>query len=170
MILRYLQLIGMPVYELRSQTRVGQINDLLIQEDFSINSFVLKRPIFDFGAARIIASVDTIELLKEGLLVRDTGAVIELSESIRAKKLADTKNFGIGQRVLTESGQFIGTVNDYQIESKNLLIKKFHVRKIFSEMIISPADILKFENRIITVKDPLHASKVKEILRNPAIS
>ena len=170
MILRYTKIIGLPIFELRGQSRLGLVGDILIdQSGQKISGYLLQTPLLSFQKSRIALSVDIIETLKEVVIVKDEDAIISINEAVLAKKLYQKNYFGLGQRVVTETGLFLGKVYDYLVDNKTLGITKFYLRSLFKETIIPAKNILSFEGQTIIVKDKTSLSfKNKEAIVNEA--
>ncbi len=165
MILRYTKLIGLPIFELRDQARLGIVADILLdQNGQKIIGFILENPIFSFQPPKIVLSIDIIETLKEALIVKDDDAVVPLSEALPAQELFKKKYFGIAQKVFSETGKYLGRVTDYIIENKTLFITKYYVQSMTREVIIPSGDIIDFNGKKITVRDKTTAIGLEQEL------
>ncbi|MFA6963218.1 MAG: PRC-barrel domain-containing protein [Patescibacteria group bacterium] len=153
MILRYTKLIGLPIFDLRDQSRLGKVADILVDPSGQkIIGFILLNSIFSFGAPRVVLAVDVIEVLKEAVIVKDEDAVIQLEEAQTAKDLFKKRYYGLNQKAFFESGAYIGKVYDYLIDSKTLALSKFYIQSLLKETVIPSKDVIDFDGRKIIVK------------------
>lgn len=153
MIVKYSQIIHSPVLELKGQTRLGVASDLVIQKsDLSIKAVIVKYGLLNVNT-RVATNTDIIELNSGSVIVRDDGSVVSLSEAERVREAISDKMYGIGQRVNTKSGKYIGRVYDYTLDNTTLSLHKLYVKSLLDERIISVSSIIKFEGKNIKVKD-----------------
>jgi len=172
MILRYTKLIGLPIFELREQTKLGAINDLLIDRSGQkISGFLLESPILSFKKPLIVLDLDVIEILKDVVLVKDEKSVIPISESLSAQELLRKRFVGINQRIESETGQYLGKAYDYLIDSKTLGVTKFYAKKVFKEIVVPSINIVEFLGHKIIVKDNLFAGlRSKELTKSTIVN
>jgi len=155
MILRYTQIIGLPIFELKNQSLVGYSYECVLDNvKNSILGIVLKPGLFS-KPKFLLLQMDVLKILKKSIVIRDEGAVSEIKDIVRVRTLIDDGIFGVGQKVQTESGQNLGRLYDYLVDSDNLIITKLYIKDLAKERIISAANIVSIEPRIITVKDSL---------------
>lgn len=153
MILSYVKLIGVPVSELKTQTMLARIADLIYDNsNAAIAGIVVNVGGGFFRKQKVISSVDIVKLYREGLIVRDDEVVSEFADLVRLKKLADDGYFGLGQKVVSTSGQNLGKVFDILIDSETITIQKLHIRNMFSEKLIPASKIVSWDGKVITVK------------------
>ena len=161
MIFRYTNLINLPVFELQNQTRLGIVEDLIIDKTGrKIYGLLIKNTGFFGGPPSIILNVDIAQTLEEVVLVGDNSALIPLLESLPAKELYEKKNFGLDQKIETESGQFLGKVYDYLFDDSTLRVTKFYAHDFFKEFVLQSEDIIQFQGKKIIVKDRLKTIKL----------
>ncbi|MEI7792910.1 MAG: PRC-barrel domain-containing protein [Candidatus Berkelbacteria bacterium] len=101
--------------------------------------------------------MDVLKILKKNIVIRDESAISEIKDLVRVKTLIDDGFFGVGQKVQTESGQYLGRLYDFLVDSDNLVITKLYIKGLANERIIPATSIVSIEPKIITVKDPLDA-------------
>jgi uncharacterized protein YrrD len=160
MILRYTQIIGLPIFELKDQSLLGYAYECILDNTKnSILGIVLKPGIFS-KPKLILLSMDIQKVLKKHIFVRDDGALSEIADLVRVQTLIDNGIFGIGQKVQTESGQNLGRLYDYLVESERLAITKLYIKDLSKERIISAENIISIEPKLITIKDSLNIVEV----------
>lgn len=153
MILSYSKMVGMPIVELHTQTRIGKVGDLVINpESLNVAAFVLSRNIFS-SKFLVINAADIVQVVRDGIIARDEDSVTDLEDNVRLKAMTDVASYGVGHRVLTESGELVGLLFDYTIESDDMAIKKLYVRRLFGERIIPISKVVHIDGKVITIKD-----------------
>lgn len=161
MIVKYTSIIGAVVAELRGQTKVGRVREVVIDnEKISLAAVALDMPFWSFSKQQFISSIDIVHLRKNAVIINNDDAILDVNESINLKKLVEKKSFGIGQKVRTESGTYIGQVYDYLIETESMGITKFYVRKLLAERIIATKKIISMEGKTIKIADDFVSNKI----------
>jgi uncharacterized protein YrrD len=162
MLVQYSKIIDSPVVELDTQTKVGVVHEIVINNTkFSVAGIVLKKDSFlSFGEPNVVVSTDMVEMNSSALIVKNEEAVTPLSEAIRLKELIDHKYIGIYQRVVSKKGRNVGLVHDYLIDSATFRITKLYCRTLLSERIIPIHSVIKMEGKKIIIKDDFEKIKV----------
>lgn len=161
MILRYTQIIGLPIFELKNQSLLGYSYECVLDNaKKSVLGLVLKPGIFS-QPKLILLQMDILRLLKKNIIVRDEGSISEINDLVRVQTLIDDGIFGIGQKVQDESGNNLGKLYDFLVDSESLGITKLYTKDMTKERIISASDIISIEPKIIIVKD--QNTVIKEI-------
>lgn len=164
MIVKYTGIIGSTVAELRDQTKIGQVSEIVIDKNkISLAAIAIGTPFWSFQKNKFVLAIDIVHLLKDGVIINSINSVINLGESINLEKIVREKCFGIGQRVETESGVFLGKVYDFLIETDTLLITKFYIRHLLSERIIPANKIIYMDSKSIKIKDNFTTNKAESI-------
>lgn len=153
MILPYTKIVGKPIYELKGQTKIGIVKEVIFQKaDFKVSGLLLEHSIFDREKPSV-TSADIVEVVNEGVIVKDDDSVSNLKENVRLFESLKNGVYGIGQTVVTKSGKSLGKVIDLYIESTSLSVVKIYAKNIFSERIISSTAIIEIEGKKIVVKE-----------------
>lgn len=162
MLLLRSQIIKKNVYELKTQTRVGKIFELVFDcSSFKIIAFVLQKSLLSSKKIMLINSADIIQANKSAIFINNIDSISSLDENVRVKKAVNDKFYGIGQKVITKSGKTIGKMYDFVINSETLNIEKIYVSSFFGDRIIPIKNIISIEeNRKIIIKDEYRSIKV----------
>lgn len=153
MIIRYTQVIHSPVVELKSQTNLGIVSDLVIQKsDLTIKAVIVKNGLFHLQT-RVASASDIVELNSGSVILNDDNSLTALSETTRIKEAINEKMHGIRQKVSTKSGKMLGHVYDYTIDNATSSIQKLYIKSLLTDRIIPVSAIIKFEGKKITVQD-----------------
>jgi len=162
MIITYNQILHLPIFAIRDQANLGRVSEIIIDNNkLSIAALVVSSS-WLAKSIKVVPSTDMIELLKEAILVSNETAKIDVEEIPRIKKYIKSRLYGLGQKVFTEKGRYLGRVNDFMVESTSLEIKNFYVKHLFFERIISSSSVIEFTGRKIVIKDELKSILVSE--------
>lgn len=158
----YSKIINSPVVELKTQTQIGVVDDLIIHKTkLEVYGIILKRTSFlNFKETEVISGTDILEMNSQAVVVNNYDAVIPLSESIRLKEAINQKYYGIYQRIVSKKGKNIGLVYDYLVDSSTQKITKFYCRTFLSEKIISSNSVIDMEGKKIIIKDEFETKKI----------
>ena len=165
MVITYSKIVGANVVELKTQSIVGQVSDLIIQKtDLQISGMTLAKGFLDKNEKTISAS-DVVDLAPAAVVVRDQESISSLNDNIRMKESYKDGYRGIYQRVETRTGKKVGIVFDYLVESKTLSITKFYVRTLLTEKIIGSSSVVELRGKVLVIKDDFETAR----LVSPAI-
>lgn len=161
MLILYSKIIGLNVMDLRSRTRLGQIDEIVLNnENLKTAGFILKKRDIWNKETLVVGETDIVEITNQGLVVSNENSVANLDESIRIKRLFEDNYFGVGQKVITKSGKYIGKVHDFLIDNKTFEIEKIYIKNMLKEKIISRDCIDSYIKNIIIIKDDRESIKV----------
>lgn len=165
------QLKHLPVYSLRDGAQVAAIEELVIDP---LNGKLLAAVTAKGGwskKAQIIASQDIREVTPEVAVVDSGDVVTAPDEIIRVAELLRGKKYALeGRQVVTQSGQALGSVGDYEVELSTSTLLRLHVksRVLAKESLIDFHDIISIEPKQIIVRDLLIKGGGKsEVLPGP---
>lgn len=150
------QIIGLPVVDEMTQTKVAMVSDIIIDPETG------KVLAFAVGENNIIVSMD-VGRLNSALYISDKEHIISIEDVLRVKNVHEMRIGIFGEKVVTRKGKILlGTVTDYEIDTTQMALKNIFVAKTFllfhfAERIISVKDIVKMDRKIITVRDDKEA-------------
>ena len=158
----YSKIINSPVVELKTQTQIGVVDDLIIHKTkLEVYGIILKKASFlNFQETQVISSTDVLEMNSQAVVVNNDDAVIPISEAIRLKEAIDQKYCGVYQRIVSKKGKNIGLVYDYLVDSTTQKITKFYCRTLLNERIISANSVINMEGKKIIIKDDVETRKM----------
>lgn len=161
MYITYSKVVGLNIYDLKSRTCLGKVEDIVIDNDnLKVIALILRKQSFWDKKIFAVVESDILEISKLGVVVNDENAIADLDELIRIKSKVSDGYLGVEQRVQSENGKNLGTVFDLLFDSKSFEITKLYTKNIFDEKIFSCKSILSYENNIITVKEEQEKIKV----------
>jgi uncharacterized protein YrrD len=164
MILTYTKIVDQNIYELKSQHKLGKVSEIIIKKsNLSIYGVILQNDSFLGRNVKVVNAADIVELTPNGVLVKDEDSVTSLKDNLRMKEAIDHKYFGIGQKVYTRKGKYIGKVFDFTISSDTLEITKFYTKSLLAERIIASAAIVEFNKKKIVIKNDYESVAVAAV-------
>ncbi len=164
MIIRYSQVIHSPIIEIKTQSLLGKVLDIVLQKsDFSIKALLVKPSIFSFEKL-VVTDADILEIVNNAVLVNDDNSISPLKDSPRVVQSIEAKAYGINQKVITKSGKVVGRVHDYTFDSQILKVINLYVKSLVSDRIIPSGSIHKFEKGKVIIDDDYEVAKVAETM------
>lgn len=162
----YSKIVGSPIVELKTQTQIGIVDDLVIHKTkLEVYGVILRKgSFFDFNERQVVVSTDILEMNPGAVIVNNYESVVPISETIRLKEAIDDKYCGIYQRIVTKKGKNIGLVYDYLVDSTTQTITKFYCRTLLSEKIIPADKVIKMEGKKIYIKEDYETKRIIEPL------
>lgn len=74
----------------------------------------------------VLLTQDIREIIKDGFVIDDHERLVETSELVRLKQVLELRFSLIGMQVVTTTGEKIGKVSDYAIETESMIITKLY--------------------------------------------
>ncbi len=162
-------IINLPIFALDKKTRVGQVYDFIIEPQVGrILAFLIKKKSI-FGKVKILATEDIYNLEENTVVIEKADSITPPEEVVRAKQILQDKIKIIGNKVITESGTYLGKVEDFVFDSANYILVKLYVKTgilqdIFKGELVIPWDkIHSVTKDEIVVFDEAIKEKVKEM-------
>ena len=162
MIVRYSQVIHSPIVEIKTQTLLGKVLDIVLQKsDFSVKAVLVKPSILSLEKL-VVTDADILEIVNNAVLVNDEDSASPLKDSPRVVQSIEAKAYGVNQKVVTKSGKVVGRVHDYTFDSQLLKVINLYVKSMISDRIIPATSIHKFEKGKVIIDDDYEVAKVAE--------
>lgn len=153
--------IGSPIVDLRTQTKFGTISDLIFDDSTSsIVGLALKN---GFNNIKIVIPAEVLEFSNKTLVINDEDAITDLKDNLRIDKLVQNHYYGIGQKVFTKSGKYLGKTEDLLIDTTTFGIIKYYIKSFLKERIISSDLVIEIKPGKIIIKDDYEASRLSSI-------
>lgn len=167
----YSKVINCPVIELKTQTQIGVVDDLVLHKTkLEVHAVTLKKSsLFDFNEAQVVINTDIVEINSKAVIVNNPDSIVPLSEAIRIKEAIDDKYYGIYQKVVSTKGKTIGMVYDYLVDSSSQKIVKIYCRTLFNEKIIPSSSVIKMEGKKIFIKDDYELERITSPAVGPSV-
>jgi len=157
MFLHYSKIVTLNIAELRSQSKIGCVLDVVINNDnLSLSGLILKKQNIWQNKIFVIPINDIIEIENKGIIVSNVDSIVPIGEVVRIKKQFDEGYVGIDQKVITKSGKYIGKVYDYIVDSKSLIITKLYTKHLLNERIIPAKNVVSYDKKLIIINDDIN--------------
>lgn len=146
--------LGAQVVEHSSEEVLGTLANVLIHPDTgSIEGFYVFVP---SGLSSGILFCSSLDIVRFGarVYVRSDDSLCDPRDIIRLKSLLEDDRPVLGQRIKTESGQYLGRCKDIQFNTDTMKLEWVFPRKLFSwGRGVPVADILEVRSDAIIVRD-----------------
>jgi len=152
--------LNIPIISLYNTAKIGSVLDFVVDPDTGrVIGIIGERGGFLKRDAKVISTVDVREFSKEALLVDSEDALVSQYDIVKIDSVLKSRIKIFGNRVVTESGKYLGKVRDYLVDDF-FLIAKLYVNPsvtniLSSQLIISRDSILKITKDQIIVSDSL---------------
>lgn len=158
---------GMPVASQQDGAKIAEIIDTIVHpKTGELVGFWVKTLGF-FGNQLALSARDVIAYDLNGLVVLDKDALVDPSE-IQAFSKFNKSGKWIGKKVISESGEVLGVVEDLVLETDLDILSKIYVGGFLRHSrIIEKDQIKKVEDKKIIVKG-FSQSSVKELVMEEA--
>lgn len=157
MLIEFSKIIGLPIYELKNQTKVAMLFDLFVSNDDCQTEAIIAKTASFLGKMKYISKKDVVEISKEAIIIRDDDALVDINELVRLKRKEKERPEIINSKVLTKNGSYVGKVYDFVVENNSLTIIRIYTKKLFDQRIIPAGSIIKLEKNRIIIKDDFEA-------------
>lgn len=162
MILKYSQIVGKPVMELRDQSYLGRVADVVLtKSNFKIASLIVKE-VFFWPARKAVVESDISEITLEAVIINKEDDLSLIKELPRVKESLENGFSGIGHRVYNKSKKFVGRIYDYTFDSESRFLFKLYVKSVISERIIARTAIVEVKHNKVIIEDDFEAIKDTE--------
>lgn len=154
MLLHLKEIIGTPIVSESQGSIVGMIKAPIIDPEtgqavaFMVG--VLKQ--------KVLVPRDIIRWSRGVIYVHDAADIVSIEEILRAKEVFKRYTPIFGEKVFEKSGEFLGRVFDYEIDTEKMALSKILVSKEFSlfrydKSEIPSKNIIEIRRKKIIVKD-----------------
>lgn len=147
--------LNIPIISLYNTTKIGSLLDFVVHPDIGkIIGVVGERSGFLKKNVKVVSIADIREMSKEALIVDNEDALVPQGEIIKIDNILKSGIKIFGNKVVTESGRFLGKVSDFLID------ELFYLAKIY----VKPPLINFFETEIIIPRDFILKVTKEEII------
>jgi sporulation protein YlmC with PRC-barrel domain len=150
---------NLPIIALRNGAIVAHAGELLI--DYTKLELVAVYAQFPGwrGKQAVIMARDIREIAREGMVVDSLEDIEDISEIVRLNDIVEQKFNIIGIKVVNESGNNLGHVDDVSIEAADNTIQKLYVKPsllrnlLINNLVIDRSQVVNVTPKEITVRD-----------------
>lgn len=150
------EIIGLPVFSIVDGRKIGQVKDLVINPEEGKVDFILVSNGSWYVGARILPYKAVMGVGEHAVTTESESLLTTISETTNANSLLE-KNLELkGNRVLTNKGNLIGVVSEYEINEETGEIVRVEYKTAQDESVIESiiADqILTYGTDVLVVKE-----------------
>ncbi len=150
------EIIGLPVFSIIKGSKVGQVKDLVINPEEGKLDFVLVSDESWYSGAKVLPFQDVVGIGEYAVTVESENLLLPLETADEAKNLLNRNVNLKGSRVMTNKGNLIGVVSEYEIDENNgqLYSVEFKSSQVDDRVDnILAADVLTYGAEIIVVRE-----------------
>ena len=158
-------IIGKQVLSLRTGQAIATITAPLIDPNsFKIEGFYCD-DLYN-KQQLILVTQDIREVMREGFVVNDHDVLVEENELVRLTSILELRFSLLNKQVQTVSGQKVGKVNDYAIETTSMVVQKIYVAQPIlrsftgGSLSVDRSQIQEVTDRRIIINDLLKGSPI----------
>lgn len=167
MIISYKKIIGLPVLIVKDGKEIGTVEEFIVDFDNGkLMGLVLSSGIL--VKDRIVRVEDVSEFGKDAIMIPHDQVIKSLKVVGILKDLLNKKIKIIGNKVITQSGEELGNVKDYEVDMASnklvkLIVSSGILKDLFKgELIITANNIISIGQDAIVVRDNMVKEKKEE--------
>jgi uncharacterized protein YrrD len=122
------EIIGLPVFSIVDGRKIGQVKDLVINPEEGKVDFILVSNGSWYVGARILPYKSVMGVGEHAVTTESENQLTNINESAYAGTLLE-RNIEIkGNRILTNRGNLIGVINEYEVEENTGKIVRLYYK------------------------------------------
>lgn len=149
--------IGLPVFSIVNGIKIGQVKDLVINPEEGKVDFILVSDGSWYVGAKVLPYKDVIGIGEYALTIESENLLSDIANDNNANNLLN-RNIEIkGNRVLTNKGNLIGIISEYEFDENTGSLYKLEYKTSQGENkieIVYTTDVLTFGADVVVVKEP----------------
>lgn len=161
--------IGLPVFSIVNGIKIGQVKDLVINPEEGKVDFILVSDGSWYVGAKVLPFKDVMGIGEYALTIESENMLLNIANDNDANNLLK-RNIEIkGNRVLTNKGNLIGIISEYEFDENTGSLHKLEYKNSQGENKIEnvlAADVLTFGADVVVVKEQTDVSQVEATSNN----
>lgn len=150
------EIIGLPVFSVMDGKKIGQVKDLVLNPEEGKLDFILVSNGSWYSGARVLPYKSVMGIGLHAVTTESDSLMTNISETASAHSLLQ-RNIEIkGNKVLTNRGNLIGIVIEYEVDETNGKITKLEYRTAQDESVVEVIDagqVLTYGLDVIVIKE-----------------
>lgn len=148
------KLIGLPVATMDTQTKIGEIRQILVNpENGQLLGFLIS-PGGIFASKKVLSVVNVTDWDPKGIVTNSEDNLVPPDEIVRLKSILAKKIYLLGMSAKTESGKGLGIVDNFLVDTEAQTVVKYYLKDILGKSRIFSADkVSKIDKAIIFTDD-----------------
>lgn len=150
----YSKIVGTPVYEDGGERPITTVKDVVIDPEIGkLLAFVV-----NLNKSLVVTPVDVLSWT-EVIKVHNHDAIASSDEVLRVAQVMAKRVNIFHNKVYTKSGEYLGKVNDFSIDSNVMMLQKLYLSKGF-------LGLIRYQSRIISAKNILEILPDKIVIKD----
>ncbi|MGI5879400.1 MAG: PRC-barrel domain-containing protein [Syntrophomonadaceae bacterium] len=149
------EIIGLPVFSIVDGRKIGQVKDLIINPEEGKVDYIMVSNGSWYVGARVLSYRSVAGIGEHAVTTESETLLTHISETANANNLLE-RNIEIkGSRVLTNRGNLIGVISEYEIEESSGRITRLEYKTIEDENkieVINSDQVLTYGGDVIVVR------------------
>lgn len=150
------EIIGLPVFSIIDGVKIGQVKDLVINPEEGRVDFILVANSSWYTGAKVLPFQDVVGIGEHAVTTESPAMLLNIEESEEARKLLE-RNIQIkGTRVLTNKGNLIGVISEFEVDTETGHLARLEYKTAQDEMkleIIEADDVLTYGTEVVVVRE-----------------
>lgn len=152
------EIIGLPVFSIINGMKIGQVKDLVINPEEGKVDFILVSNGSWYVGARVLPFKDVMGIGEHAVTTESEAMLLTITDAGTANNLLERNIEVKGNRVLTNKGNLIGVISEYEVDENTGKLTKLEYKTAQDETKIDTifaADVLTFGADVVVVKERL---------------
>ena len=149
------EIIGLPVFSIIDGIKLGQVKDLVINPEEGKVDFILVSNDSWYTGGKVLPYENVIGFGDDAVTTESDKQLSAINENADASSLIQ-KNITVkGNRVLTNQGNFIGVITEYEINEKSGKLMRLEYQTTFDEAkieVIEGGNVVTYGAEVIVIK------------------
>lgn len=150
------EIIGLPVFAIVDGRKIGQVKDLVINPEEGKVDYILVSNGSWYVGARILPYKVVMGVGEHAVTTESENQLSNINDTAGANSLLQRNIEVIGNRVLTDKGNLIGVVKEYEIEETSGKLTRLEYKLAADEgetAIIDAEDVLTYGADVLVVRE-----------------
>jgi uncharacterized protein YrrD len=150
------EIIGLPVFSIVDGRKIGQVKDLVINPEEGKVDFILVSNGSWYVGARVLPYSAVLGVGEHAVTTESENMLTNINETVNASNLLERNIEVKGNRVLTNKGNLIGAISEYEVEEASGQIVKLEYKAAQDEtqvLYIDASQVLTYGKDVIVIKE-----------------
>ncbi len=150
------EIIGLPVFSILDGKKIGQVKDLVINPEEGKLDFILVSNGSWYVGARVLPYKAVMGIGEHAVTTESENLLSNIGDTSSASNLLQRNIVIKGNRVLTDKGNLIGVVSEYEVDEISGKIVRLEYKTAVDESktdIVEAADVLTYGADVIVVRE-----------------
>ncbi len=150
------EILGLPVFSIIDGRKLGQVKDLVINPEEGKVEFILVSNGSWYVGARVLPFKSVMGVGEHAVTTESESHLTSINETSTANSLLQRNIEVKGNRVLTNKGNLIGVVSEYEIDEQSGKLIRLEYKTAVDESkveIVDAASVLTYGTDVIVIKE-----------------